>query len=639
MPRVSVPRWLIEVVRPKPVTPPWLRMLRAPLAIGVPLAIAFALGHVTTGLPAALGGLVSTIAERGGPYFGRVKRMTATVVVGNACGLAIGVLVHDRGWLMVLTLAVLALLSAAISATGNTGSLVGLQLLLYAVLGTGPLALVAPGWLVIALFLAGAAWAIALAMLEWALSPWVPEQQSVAEAYRAIARMIRAAGTPDFEESRRDATTVLNGAYDAVLAARATVAGRDARKERLVTLLNGTHRLIEAALTLSYERHRPLELAQAVESFADGIQQDRPVDPPSTGTDSGAGARALRAALAAGAKAWSDGRSPAIVSRRSGRQWLREYLAELRYGRLVHRFAIRLALCLAVAAILTDIVPLQRSYWVMLTVVVLLKPDFGSVFARALQRGIGTAVGAVLGAAILAVTPHGPALLAPVLVLAVLVPYTISRNWGMFGTLLTPLVLVIIDLPSGTGWPLAEARLIDTLLGCGVVLLLGYAPWPASWHADVGRRFAIATAETARYLRTLGTNPDSTAVGNSRRRAYRLLSDVHTVFQRAVSEPAAVRRRATTWYPAVVALERTVDAIAAVSVRARHGDAEPDGVALRQLAEVMDGFTASLRSGREPPRQDLPEDPTTAPISDAVGDVLELFRTEPSAGSHGPESE
>ena len=36
-----------------------------------------------------------------------------------------------------------------------------------------------------------------------------------------------------------------------------------------------------------------------------------------------------------------------------------------------------------------------------LTVAIVLKPDYGSVFARAVQRGIGTIVGAVAGAVLL----------------------------------------------------------------------------------------------------------------------------------------------------------------------------------------------------------------------------------------------
>jgi Fusaric acid resistance protein-like len=39
-----------------------------------------------------------------------------------------------------------------------------------------------------------------------------------------------------------------------------------------------------------------------------------------------------------------------------------------------------------------EVLPPQRSYWVPLTAAIVLKPDYGSVFARALQRGFGTVV-------------------------------------------------------------------------------------------------------------------------------------------------------------------------------------------------------------------------------------------------------
>lgn len=47
----------------------------------------------------------------------------------------------------------------------------------------------------------------------------------------------------------------------------------------------------------------------------------------------------------------------------------------------------------------------------------MVKPDNGSVFARALRRGIGTIIGAELGAVILAAVPYGPWLLFPMAVL------------------------------------------------------------------------------------------------------------------------------------------------------------------------------------------------------------------------------
>jgi uncharacterized membrane protein YccC len=126
---------------------------------------------------------------------------------------------------------------------------------------------------------------------------------------------------------------------------------------------------------------------------------------------------------------------------------------------------------------------LRKPHWVALTVAIVFKPDYGSVFARALQRGIGTVVGAVAGAVLLALV-HGAWLLIPFAVLAALLPFGRSRNYGLLATFLTPLVVV----------------LIDTLIGCAIVLLIGFAPWPMSWYSHLPRQYARAALDVCRYL-------------------------------------------------------------------------------------------------------------------------------------------
>ncbi len=121
--------------------------------------------------------------------------------------------------------------------------------------------------------------------------------------------------------------------------------------------------------------------------------------------------------------------------------------------------------CTLVAGVVSEILPLQRSYWVPLTVAIVLKPDYGSVFARALQRGVGTVVGAVFGAVVLTLV-HGTWLLIPFAILAALLPFGRSRNYGLLAVFLTPLVVVLIDLLEPAGWHLALDRLQDTLIGC-----------------------------------------------------------------------------------------------------------------------------------------------------------------------------
>ena len=142
-------------------------------------------------------------------------------------------------------------------------------------------------------------------------------------------------------------------------------------------------------------------------------------------------------------------------------------------------FAARLAVTLAVAKTVRLLVPLEKPYWIVLTAALVLKPDFGSVFARGVQRTLGTLVGVVLGVAVVAVVPHGAWLLLPIAALAFAFPYGRSLNYGLLSTFVTPLVLLLIDFGTRVDGRVALDRLLDTVIGAGVVLVVGYRAGPA----------------------------------------------------------------------------------------------------------------------------------------------------------------
>ena len=158
----ALPDWLIEAVRPKPAPVPWGAMVRAALAICVPLSLGFVVGHRDFGLVPAVGGLIGTVVDAAGPYVVRVKRMVTAAVFGGVAGLVIGMLIHHRGWVAVACLVVVAGLSALISRLGSTGSVTGLLLLIFATLGLGAFGALRPWWHIALGFLAGVAWALLL---------------------------------------------------------------------------------------------------------------------------------------------------------------------------------------------------------------------------------------------------------------------------------------------------------------------------------------------------------------------------------------------------------------------------------------------------------------------------------------------
>jgi uncharacterized membrane protein YccC len=627
------PPWLVEVVRPVPVKPPWAAMLRAALAVCGPLALGHILGAPVPGELAAIGGLLGAVVDRGGTYPARIKRVACAGVFGGAAGLLLGMLVHGRGWLAVLVLVLVAGLSAVLSTAGATVATTSLQLLVYTILGTGPLGTIRPWWWPPALLLAGVAWSLLLLLPRWLASPLAAEQRSTAAVYRAMARALRAAGTPDFAAAHQDVVTALNAAWDDLASRRARTSGRDPGLVRIAALLNLTHPLTEAAVTAVQEGvHVAPEVLDAMDGIASALQFGTtvPRSPPVTGRSPGE--RALAAAVAAAADVLAGRRRPGQmprVPRRRLRDRLHDVIDETLGGRLTRIFALRLMASIGVAEVIRQSVSVERSYWVVLTVAIVLRPDLGSVFARALQRGIGTVVGAVLGAVILILIPPGPLLLVPVAVFAALLPYGRERNWGLFSTFLTPLVVLLIDLLRPLGWGLALDRLIDTLIGCAIVLLVGYAPWPSSWHAHLPLQLATALDMVAGYTdQALLGAPGRSAL---RRTTYRALSDLRAEFQRTMAEPPSVSRRAARLWPALIGLEHVMDTVIATSVEDEQEGWRPAAADRAQLVTALRAMADSIRAGRPPAAKPLPYREELRPAADAIRDVQRLLAGDRAA--------
>ena len=156
---------------------------------------------------------------------------------------------------------------------------------------------------------------------------------------------------------------------------------------------------------------------------------------------------------------------------------------------------------MAVAETVRQLVPLEKPYWIVLTAALVLKPDLGSVFARGVQRTLGTLVGVLLGVGIVAVVPHGAWLLLPMAVLAFAFPYGRNLNYGLLSTFITPLVLLLIDFGARVDGRIALDRLLDTAIGAGIVLVVGYLCWPGTWRPRLGEHIAAGVEALAGYAR------------------------------------------------------------------------------------------------------------------------------------------
>ena len=110
------------------------------------------------------------------------------------------------------------------------------------------------------------------------------------------------------------------------------------------------------------------------------------------------------------------------------------------------RHAIRLAAALAVASVLVTLLPLERGYWVALSTLVVLRPDYSGTMSRGIERILGTLVGSVAATVIAAELRPGPwALVVLVGLSAFLSVATFRASYPVFAAFLTCYVVFLIS--------------------------------------------------------------------------------------------------------------------------------------------------------------------------------------------------
>lgn len=594
-------RWLMSLahMEPSPVSR-WVA-LRAALAIGLPTAVGLVLDQSAAAALVALGALPAITGDNGGPYRNRALSIGSTVF-GGALGYFLGNLLSGHGLWSDAGMTVLVLIASLVGTFNNIAAVATLQFATYVIVGTS-LTSTLPPWLPSVLVGAGGLFGLALTLLGWVVNPIAPERAAVATAYRKLAAMFAAIGTSRIMAARRDMEAALTTAYDTVLAARRRAAGPSPRLARLAAQLQACTPLSDAALALARAgRVLPHEGARVMNHLADRVENDAPPAPAddiatlrSAGLDALADALARVQPLLDGSGPAQPDAFPALPPARPRTPW-RVLARTYRPGPTTVRYLVRLGLCLIAAEVVAHAFALPRSYWVPLIVVVVFKPNFGSVFARALQSCAGSVVGVAISATVLALDRSGIASLVTVVALAALLPWSIRRNYGLFSAILLPILMLLIGALQPGSWPIALARLVDVAVAAGIVLAVGYLPWMRLERHNLDQAVATAIDTLAAYLNTV-FQADGATRHDLRAQAYARLSDLRIALQRGLSEPRLVSRRALAWWPVEVALERVANAISDTAWSLPADQTPPTPAELAQLAGALHAMAEAVAQG------------------------------------------
>jgi hypothetical protein len=164
--------------------------------------------------------------------------------------------------------------------------------------------------------------------------------------------------------------------------------------------------------------------------------------------------------------------------------------------------SIRGAVALAVAVAIADATTVQHGFWVVLGTLSVLRTNAAATGATAIRALAGTAVGFVIGGAlVLAIGGDQTALWIAFPIAVLVAAYSPGTTPFAIGqAAFTVMIAVLFNLLVPVGWKVGVVRIEDVAIGCAVSVVVGTLFWPRGVAAVVGDDLADAFRTGSSYL-------------------------------------------------------------------------------------------------------------------------------------------
>lgn len=171
----------------------------------------------------------------------------------------------------------------------------------------------------------------------------------------------------------------------------------------------------------------------------------------------------------------------------------------------IFRHSVRLALSCLLGFLIIVWLPFgQHSYWILVTILVIQKPDFVLTKKRNYERVIGSVIGGLVGALIL-LWIHNDTIRLVLLIVFMILSFSFNRIKYTIGVIfMTALILILFSLISETNnMDLTAQRVLYTIIGSGIAFLASYFILPIWESAQIKLLMSSTLKANLVYFKTI----------------------------------------------------------------------------------------------------------------------------------------
>ncbi|NSL85488.1 FUSC family protein [Chitinophaga solisilvae] len=265
----------------------------------------------------------------------------------------------------------------------------------------------------------------------------------------------------------------------------------------------------------------------------------------------------------------------------------------------IFRHAIRVSLATVTGYLLGQALHLDRVYWILLTIIVILKPGFGLTRSRSIQRLIGTVLGALFAAGLLYLTNNDTIIFITML-LSILGAYSfMSFRYTLSVFFVTPFIIFLLHFLHPSDLYNAAQRVLDTFIGGGIAFLANILLWPSWEHNTLPSYMQKMMQANRKYFErvmTVYANESITITDFklARKDTYVSSANMMAAFQRMLSEPKSKQKNASQVYHFVVLNHTLTSHIAALAAYSMHHGVQFPRPEYRQISDYLLAYMDQL---------------------------------------------
>jgi len=229
----------------------------------------------------------------------------------------------------------------------------------------------------------------------------------------------------------------------------------------------------------------------------------------------------------------------------------------LTFSSTIFRHSLRLTITIALGLIVGLVFPLQNVYWILLTIIVIMRPGYGLTKERSLQRIVGTIAGGIIAFGILNfVNQH--IIIGTLAVVCMILGFTFTAtNYRIGATFVTMYVIFVYGMLTPNIADVLQFRILDTAIGATLTFVGNYFFWP-SWEfmnlpvfikksIEANRNYL---AEITAYYNQKGSV--TTGYRLARKSAFVELGNLMSSYQRMAQEPKSKQKQQQQVYKLAV---------------------------------------------------------------------------------------